>query len=354
MNSKQRVLCAFHHEKSDRVPMNYLANPAINKSLASVLRVPDNCASVADALGCDIHEVTPRYTGPNLFAPIANRSVDPLWGIVTRWVENESGGYWDYCDFPLADADNETIEGWPVPNPDDFDYDAVARECRQFRHKAVCFGNPGLGDIMNTTGMLRGMENIYVDLLVETEAVLAYIDRRLASQLGVMERVLRHCGDEIDFIWTGEDLGTQQGPLISLDLFRNQLRPRHQQIVDMASAFRRPVMIHSCGSASWAYEDFIGMGIEGVDTLQPEAANMEPASLARRFGSRLMFHGGMSTAKIAAMSAAEAEQEVRDVLEIMMPYRGYCFAPTHMIQDNTPVENVLAMYRAAREAGRYA
>jgi uroporphyrinogen decarboxylase len=121
-----------------------------------------------------------------LFEPIAQRCVNPLWGIVTRWVENSNGGYWDYCDFPLKDADDEVIANWPVPNPDDFDYEAMAQECKSFLHKAVCFGNPGLGDIMNTTGMLRGMENIYMDLLLETESVLAYIDRRLASQVGVM------------------------------------------------------------------------------------------------------------------------------------------------------------------------
>ena len=80
---------------------------------------------------------------------------------------------------------------------------------------------------------------------------------------------------------------------------------------------------------------------------------MAPSELAERFGSRLMFHGCISTAKIAAMSVEEVENEVREILQIMKPGYGYCFAPTHMIQDNTPVENILAMYRVAREMGRY-
>jgi hypothetical protein len=128
-----------------------------------------------------------------------------------------------------------------------------------------------------------------------------------------MERVLRHCGDGIDFIWTGEGLGTQKGPLISLDLFHKQLRPRHQKIVDLAVAFHKPVMIHSCGISSWAFEDFIHIGIKGADTLQPEAANMAPAELAERFGSRLMFHGCIFTATIAAMSVEEVENEVCEI-----------------------------------------
>ena len=36
-----------------------------------------------------------------------------------------------------------------------------------------------------------------------------------------------------------------------------------------------------------------------------------------------------------------------------MPHHGYCLAPTHYLQDNTPVENVIAMYQTAPKLGRY-
>ncbi|MFQ7034577.1 MAG: uroporphyrinogen decarboxylase family protein [Candidatus Borkfalkia sp.] len=112
--------------------------------------------------------------------------------------------------------------------------------------------------------------------------------------------------------------------------------------------------MHTCGSSSWAYEDFIEMGVRGVDTLQPEAVNMSPAYLAKTFGGRLNFRGCISTAgPLAYGTAAQTEQVCKDTLEIMMQVRGYHFAPTHQIQDNTPVENVVAMYNAAHKYGRY-
>ena len=112
--------------------------------------------------------------------------------------------------------------------------------------------------------------------------------------------------------------------------------------------------VHTCGSSSWAYEDFIEMGVRGVDTLQPEAVNMSPAYLAKTFGGRLNFRGCISTAgPLAYGTAAQTEQVCKDTLEIMMQVRGYHFAPTHQIQDNTPVENVVAMYNAAHKYGRY-
>jgi uroporphyrinogen decarboxylase len=72
------------------------------------------------------------------------------------------------------------------------------------------------------------------------------------------------------------------------------------------------------------------------------------------FGGRLAFHGCISTAGALAYGTAEdVRRDVRDTLEVMMPGGGYALAPTHQIQDNSPTENVLAMYEAALHFGRY-
>ena len=113
-------------------------------------------------------------------------------------------------------------------------------------------------------------------------------------------------------------------------------------------------MIHTCGSSSWAYERLIEMGMSGVDTLQPEAADMDPETLVRRFGGRLSFHGCISTAgALAYGSPDDVRADVKRTLDIMMPTCSYHLAPTHQIQDNSPVENVVAMYQAAHDYGIY-
>ena len=96
------------------------------------------------------------------------------------------------------------------------------------------------------------------------------------------------------------------------------------------------------------------MGIAVVDTLQPEAKDMAPAYLKRRYGDRLAFHGCISTAGPVATGTVEETVAVcRETLEVMMPGGGYAFAPTHQLQDNSPTENVVAMYETARTCGRY-
>ncbi len=354
MTSKQRVLNAFAHREPDRVPINYQANPGIHQRLLDYygLEKGDN-EGLLQKLGVDFRGVGAAYKGPRLHDELPNRKVDPLWGIHTRWIEHETGGYWDFCDFPLQDADEEEVAAWPLPSPDDYDYSQVKLECEKRQEYAVYAGT-GFGDIINGNGFLRGMEQTLIDLVTDDPAGLLLADRRMDIQFELTRRVVEAAEGGIDFLWLGEDLGTQESPMISMELFRRHIRPRYERFMDLAKQHQLPVMIHTCGASSWAYEDFIEMGITVVDTLQPEAAGMHPRELKQRFGGRLAFHGCISTAgPVAYGSVEDVRQNVRETLEIMMPGGGYCLAPTHALQDNSPVENVVAMYEAAYEYGRY-
>jgi len=355
MTSKERVLTAFASQQPDRVPVNYQAEAGIDRRLKDHFGLrPDDDEGLRLALGVDFRSVTAPYVGPRLHPDIPERGVRvDNWGIHRRWIEHESGGYWDYCDFPLREATAEQIAQWPMPNPDHYDYSGVREACRRYRQYAIN-GAAGYGDIINGNSMLRSMEQTLVDLVTDDPAGLLLADRRMKIQLEVTRRILEAARGGVDFLWLGEDLGTQIAPMISLATFRKHIRPRYQWFCDLARAYGVVVMIHTCGSSSWAYEDFIEMGVKVVDTLQPEAANMAPAYLKRTFGGRLAFHGCISTAgPVATGSVEDTTEYCRRTLEIMMPGGGYCFAPTHRLQDNSPTENVVAMYETARSYGTY-
>lgn len=356
MTSKERVLTALHRSEPDRVPLNYASNPASDARLKKHFGlVGDDNEGLRQALGIDFRGVHAPYAGPKLHADIPERGVQvDDWGIHRRWVEHPSGGYWDYCDFPLREATAEEVAAWPMPDPGAFDYSGIAETCRRWRDYAVFCGGPGVGDVINSTGMLRSMEQTLVDLISDDPAGLLLAQRRAAIYLGIMERTLEAADGGIDLLWMGEDLGTQLAPMISLELYRRHIRPIHQRFIDLAKRFEIPVIVHTCGASSWVYDDFIEMGVSAVDTLQPEAAGMDPKTLKKRFGDRLAFHGCISTAGPLATGTPEAVRETcRRTLEIMMPGGGYCMAPTHSIQDNTPLANVLAMYEAGQTFGVY-
>lgn len=355
MTAKERVLKTFNLEKTDRVTIGYEANSNIHMRLAKVLNISDgNWELVLQALGVDYRGVGAPYNGPMLFKTLPNRETNPVDGFNMRWIEHQTGGYWDFCDFPLANANDETIENFPVPNPDHFDYQSVGEQIAMHSDYAIYIGGAGIPDIINSTGRIMGMEDTLVNLQMENEATLKFVNRRMNMYLAVLERILDKNRGKIDFMWLGEDLGTQIGPMISLEMYRKIFKPIHKRFVDLAKAFKLPVIIHTCGSSSWAYEDFIEIGINAVDTLQPEAVNMNPRYLKERFGSRLSFRGCISTAgPLACGSADDVIKDVKNTLEILMNGYGYHFAPTHAIQDNTPTENVIAMYQSAHKYGVY-
>ena len=356
MTSKERILTAFASQPPDRVPINYLSNPGIDQRLKQHFGLkPDDAEGLRKALGVDFRDARASYVGPKLHDDIPERGVRVNnWGVHSVWIEHSSGGYWDFCDFPLKDAAEEEIAMWPMPSPDDFDYSNIETYCKSYETYGIGVGDAGTGDIINSTGFLRGMEQTLIDLATDDPAGLLLIERRTNILLEVVRRTIEATKGHADFLWLGEDLGTQRGPMISVDLYRKHIRPLHQKFIDLAKSFNLPVMIHTCGSSSWAYEDFIEMGINVVDTLQPEAVNMSPAYLKKAFGGRLAFHGCISTAgPVAYGTVDEVIRNCRETLEIMMPGGGYCFSPTHALQDNSPLENVLAMYETAHRCGVY-
>jgi uroporphyrinogen-III decarboxylase len=89
--------------------------------------------------------------------------------------------------------------------------------------------------------------------------------------------------------------------------------------------------------------------------VQCSAAEMDPARLKREFGDRIVFWGGgVDTQKTLPFGTPEeVRAEVTDRLRTFAPGGGYVFGSIHNIQANTPPENVVAMFEAARTVGSY-
>ncbi|MCX6944377.1 MAG: hypothetical protein NT173_06420 [Opitutales bacterium] len=172
MTSRERVLTTLACQQADRVPIDYFANEDIDRRLKAHFRLaPDDGEGLMQALQVDFRGVSAPYIGPKLHADIPERGVTvDNWGIHRLWIEHASGGYWDFCDFPLQEATEEQVAAWPLPSPDDFDYAAVRAQCQQYAGYAVFAGNAGLPDVINGNGMLRTMEQTLVDLLTDGPA----------------------------------------------------------------------------------------------------------------------------------------------------------------------------------------
>jgi uroporphyrinogen decarboxylase len=165
-----------------------------------------------------------------------------------------------------------------------------------------------------------------------------------------MSRLLEAGGGRIDVAYFGEDLGTQSGPRIGLQLYREIIRPLWERHIALARKYGCFVMQHSCGSTRAFYPDLIELGVDIHDTVQPEAKDMDPEALKREFGARISFHGGISIQQVLQTGTREdVAAEVIRMIRALGRGGGYILAPTHWIQSGTPVENVLTMYQVAKE-----
>jgi uroporphyrinogen decarboxylase len=355
MISKERVLRTFQHSEPDRVPINYSANPGIDRRLKAYYGLdPQDTEGLLQALGVDFRCVGAPYAGSRLHpqADTSDVQISPDWGLRTRYMEHGFGAYWEPWPGRIEITDVEAALAYPMPDPDNYDYSHIKRQCQVYAEYAVST-HAGF-EVMNWTARHVGDQAMYIGLATGDPALLAFINRFVDIKYEILSKVLEAATGGIDFLWIGEDLGTQRGPRISTQLFRQRIRPIHQRFIDLAKRYHLPVMIHSCGSSSWAFDDFIEMGITAVDTLQPEPKDMRPDYLKQKYGNRLTFHGCISTAgPVASGSRQETIAYCRHILEVMMPGGGYCFAPTHQLQDNSPTENVVAMYDTARKYGVY-
>jgi uroporphyrinogen decarboxylase len=165
-------------------------------------------------------------------------------------------------------------------------------------------------------------------------------------------RLLDRVGKYCDALMFYDDLGSQNGPLISSAMYRTLLKPYQKRLFDALRAHSgHPIVLHSCGSVHWVIPDLIDIGVDALNPVQVSAADMDSSKLVREFGKDIVFWGGgCDTQHVLHSSSTEGvAREVKRRLSDFSRARGYVFCAVHNIQANVPPENVVALYDAARE-----
>lgn len=347
MKSRERALTAISHTQPDRVPIQYYGTPEVDAALKKHFGGRD----ILEVLEVDFCFVAPKFTG-TLKTPEPGSEADAydIWGVgFKRFAHGSGGAYNEACDLVLARLETmEDVENYPWPSPDDYDFSALAHEIRQKREFALMLGGAGMPDIINGVGRGRGMERVLMDIALGDEVGLAIIDRRVEFWLEHARRGLEAGGGEIDILFLGEDLATQKGLTVSPEMFDAFFRPRLQKFIDLAHAHGAKCWLHCCGASRPLHPRFIEMGIDVLDSVQPEPAGMVAEELKAESGDRLTFCGLISTQRTLPHGTVEdCRRHARHTIDVMTPGGGYIFAPAHQIQPDTPLENTLAVFEEA-------
>ncbi len=375
MTHRERVLAALNHEEPDYVPIDLggcLASTIIGPAytglraelgLPTAERQEGLCyASTADveedvrqALDLDIIHAPRAFGTAGDIQVLSDDRIIDEWG--AQWHKPPNGHF--YVEkAPFADTSDVAVverHNWPNAGQmvrTDGLRDAIAK-LRRDTDYAISL--EVRGRVMSVGQFLCGFEKWMMDLALEPAFVEALLERTTQLQVEVNDILAREIGDLVDVVYTSDDVGGQNGPLISPEFFKRLFKPHFARIWGhLRGSGPAKVMHHCCGSAYAFMGDFVELGVQALNPIQVSAADMDPARLKAEFGKDLCFWGGVDTRDVMPRGSVEdVRKEVGRRIREMGPGGGLILAAVHNIQPEVPPANTRELFRAGRELGKY-
>lgn len=357
MTPKERVLNCLERKPFDRIPIKHVAEPEVDAMLMEYFKVTTPL-EVLEKVGDDFRSVTPGYTGPPL--KIFKEDVTPeirdaaflwemgIWGETYDRVSFGDGTYNEASFLPYKGlTEVKQLDDLEWPSADWYDYSTIKDQCREFSDYADIGGWGGTLDLINGTARCRGVEQVLLDIGRRDPVYLEIIQRRTDFHYEKTKRVLEAADGLIDIVHCGDDFGAQNGLLISPKHYDEIFAPHYRRFTEMVHKYGAKVMMHHCGSARGLIPNYVRDGIDILDVIQVSAAGMAIEGLKKDFGDSISFCGSVCVqSTLPKGSVADVKKEV-ELRKELFKEGGLFLGPTHALQVDTPLDNILEMYRAA-------
>jgi uroporphyrinogen decarboxylase len=358
MKPRDRVKMALDHQKPDRCPMQISFTPEFAERLREDMHQTGrsvhnphgggNTYELERALGEDMlltsvgwansYYANETYAGRNSY-------VDE-WGVTWLNAPYETrfgaGFYTDIVGHPLADSGR--IAHYRPPDPHRPELYREAERLIAAHKQDYWIVGVTVTTIFETAWALRGLEQMLLDLAEDSGLADAILDIPFRYHLTAAKKLVEMGAD---MIWTGDDVGTQHGMLISPATWRRFLKPRMAEFISTLKATDPKVKVayHSDGKIEKIIPELIEIGLDVLNPVQPGC--MDPAKLKREYGDRLCFWGSIDEQQTLPFGTPEeVRKEVRERLETVGYDGGLILSPTHHVQLDTPLENFWAMVHA--------
>ena len=276
-----------------------------------------------------------------------------IYGCRYRTVDYGTGTYRECIFHPLAQFNSvEEIEAnYTWPSVDWYDYSVIPAQIQGKEHFPIRGGG---SEPFLTYKQLRGQEQAFMDLVLNPEMVHYCLDKLFEFCYQNTLRIYEQIPGRVMISYVAEDLGAQEGLLFSLKHIREFLLPRMKRMMDLVHEAGAYVFTHSDGAVADVIPDLLETGMDVLNPIQWRCKGMDREMLKRTYGDRLAFHGAVDNQQTLAFGSPEqVREEVAYNITVLGDHGGYILAPCHNIQAVSPPENVVEMYRAAWELGRY-
>lgn len=401
MTSRERVREALEHREPDRVPIDFGAMRATGihaiayNNLKKYLGIKEGQTKVCDLMqqlaepemnileimGGDVlqlHRLSLRFgiklnedwkpwrlsdgsdcLVPEGFNPMENEKgeleIKDGDDVIAKMPRN--GLYFDKFIHPYENVKTKNdIDKIPLSEITEEELNWLEKEARKLYEETdyALLGNFG-GRVFGGGGEDWGYERYYIELGLDSDLIKYYLYRLSENYLKDLKKYLECVGKYIDIIMFGDDLGSQNNSLISVDMYKKMIKPHHTKLYRYVrdNYPKVKVFLHSDGSIYNLIPELIDAGVEILNPVQISAANMDPKLLKRNFGKDLVFWGGGCNTQTTLNSGTveDVKEEVEKLIKIFAPGGGYVFNQVHNIQANVSPEKIMAMYETAQKVG---
>jgi uroporphyrinogen decarboxylase len=240
---------------------------------------------------------------------------------------------------------------WPQEPPyDDAYHEALKKSAEEIKERdLIAVGHAG--SIFEQAWYLRGMEDLFADFILNEDLAAALLD----TLTGVYIRRARAAGIAgADMLGTGDDVGMQKRMLMSPDEWRKWIKPRFASVIAAAREHKPDIHVryHSDGFIEPIIPDLIEIGVTILNPVQPEC--MDPVKLKKQYGDRLSFDGTIGIQTTMPFGTPDdVDREVKHMIETVGKGGGLIIAPTHVLEPEVPLENIMAFLDAVDRYGHY-
>ena len=376
MNSRDRVIATLNHTEPDLVPVDMGSTENTTVTRIAYINLRKHLGMTEDQQPFVINRMMDAvYPSDDLlklyqvdFKPVRPSSTyrpdirempdDSFYDEMDiRW--KKAGHYYDMVENPLRSLSLEESLKAKMPDPRAIGRAEGLREQARWLYEkteyAIVVGHIMWGPF-ELGCALRGYDQFLMDLALDAKYAEALMDRNLELAIAFWDVYLTEVGDYVQVCAQGDDLGMQTSPIISPEMYRRLIKPRHKKLFDfIRSKTRAKIFLHSCGSVYDLIPDLVEAGVQILSPVQFTAAKMDLASLKKDFGGELTFWGGGTDTQhfLPRATVGEIRDQVSKIFDIMAPGGGFVFVPVHNIQADVPPDRVDAIYQAALENRKY-